>query len=472
LSAPLIWVIFPLAVSLLLYVFRRWRRPVLITGISIALILAVLAWQVPYGRPVHLGAWPVVPDQLIDESMNILGRQIVLTNDLRSLLILIYIFLALWLGGAESAYADSLFVPIGMATAALLTAALGVRPFLYAALLIELVILITVPLLNPPGRPAGPGVLRFITFQTLGMPFILFSGLVLSAEPLGFMEQTLAIRAAWIAGLGLIFFASIFPFHTWIPMVSSEAHPYSAGFVLLTLPTVISLFIMVYLLELISPIAQPATWLSLRFLGMLMLVLGGVWSAFQINMGRMMGFIVTAEIGIFLLSISLAIDGNLNRAVSITLVQIIPRAISLAILALSFSIIRHHFQTLTIDRLRGVMRQLPIATISILLAFLSLAGLPLLAGFPARLLLWSALARQSLPLAVATIVTGLGIIAGSVRLLVVFIDKGDGAEGWRISENRTQSLLLVAGWVILFAIGLFPQYFLEPLSGLTIIQLP
>ena len=468
-SAPLIWVVFPLLASILLFLFRRWRRVSTIAGVSIALLLAILAWQVPYGRPLNLGAWPVVPDQLVNESMNILGREIVLTNAQRPLLIIIFLFLALWIGGSYTAHAESLFVPIAMATAALLTAAMGVRPFLYAALIIELVILITVPLLNPPGKPAGPGVLRFISFQTLGMPFFLFSGLVLGIEPLDFMQQTTATWAAWIAGLGLIFLASIFPFHTWIPMVSEEAHPYSAGFILLTLPTVISIFILVYLLELIAPIAQPATWLSLRFLGAAMLALGGIWTAFQRNLGRMMGFIVTAEIGIFLISISMAVSGDVSKAISITMVQILPRVIALAVLALSLAIIRQHHQTLNSERLGGIMRRLPLASISVVFALLSFAGVPVFAGFPARLLLWNEMALQSLPLAVGAIIISLGILAGAMRMLAVFISKGDGSAKWTVHETRTQSLLLILGWVMMMAVGLFPQYFLQPLTQLSFV---
>jgi NADH-quinone oxidoreductase subunit N len=354
------------------------------------------------------------------------------------------------------------FIPIGLATAALLTAALAVKPFLYAALLIEIVILLNVPLLSPPGKPPGFGVLRLIAFQTLGMPFILIAGWMLGDIPPDFMEQTMATRAAWMAGFGLIFYASIFPFHTWIPMVAEESHPYSSGFILLTLPTVISLFILVYLVEFLTPIAQPGTWLSLRFLGLLMVIIGSAWCAMQNHLGRMMGFAVIFEIGLFLVSISLSYGSSIQQTIPVILAQMLPRGIALAVLALALSIIHQKHGSLRLDRLSGVLKKTPIAAISVMLAFFTLAGVPLLAGFPARLMLWTSLSTQSFTTTLLILIASLGILAAGLRTLGTLIT-GSSEQDWELNENRPQTWFLILGWVMLFLIGIFPQVFLDPL---------
>lgn len=453
-----------MVVAVFLYIFRRWDRLINLVGLLISLLLALLAWQLPFGRPLDLGAWPVVPPQRIPEAMDILGRELLLPNELRPVLIFIYLFMAMWFGGTFTIRSDRLFVPIGLATAALLTAALAVKPFLYAALLIEIVILLNVPLLSPPGKPPGTGVLRFIAFQTLGMPFILIAGWILGSVPTSSMEQILATRASWMAGLGLIFYASIFPFHTWIPMVAQESHPYSTGFILLTLPTAISLFILVYLLEFFPPISQTSTWVSLRFLGLIMVGIGSIWCAFQRHLGRIMAFAMIAEIGIFLISISLSLGGFFQQSIAVILAQMLPRGIALAVLALALSVIWQQSRSLRLNKIQGDLPKVPFATISVILSLFTLAGVPLFAGFPARLMLWSTLSEQSLPTALFILAASLGILAAGVRVLGNFIAGSDTetTKKWGSVESRSQRLLLILGWVMFFLLGIFPQVFLDP----------
>jgi hypothetical protein len=119
---------------------------------------------------------------------------------------------------------------------------LAVDPFLYAGLFIEMAALLCVPLLATPRKSAGRGVLRFLTFQSLGVPFILFTGWLtdrLQANP---GQVDLVLRASILAALGFGFLLAVFPFHAWMPMLAEESHPYTAAFVLTMLPGVIFLF--------------------------------------------------------------------------------------------------------------------------------------------------------------------------------------------------------------------------------------
>jgi formate hydrogenlyase subunit 3/multisubunit Na+/H+ antiporter MnhD subunit len=131
---------------------------------------------------------------------------------------------------------------LGLAITALLVGALAVEPFLYAALFIETAVLISVPLLSAPGRKPGKGLIRFLIFQTLGMPFILFSSWLLAGIEANPGDLGLVQQAAILIGLGFSFLLAVFPFYSWIPLLTEESTPYTVGFILWMFPTVTIFF--------------------------------------------------------------------------------------------------------------------------------------------------------------------------------------------------------------------------------------
>ena len=267
-SAPLFWIILPgLASILLLLIMRRhaWA-----TGLSagFCLILALLAWQMPIDQLIHIG--PV--SFKVSSAIAILGRRFVLDNADRSFLTLVYMLGFVWFIGASAARPGRLFWPIGLGMIALLVAAQAVEPFLYAALLIEVAVLLSIPLLNPPGKPVGQGALRYLIFQTLALPFILLAGWasgIIETDP---NNQRLLIQAAVFFGLGFAFWMAAFPFNTWVPLLMQEAHPYASGFVLSLLPGVV-LFLALGFLDSYSWLRNNATFpLIFQLVGTLMIV--------------------------------------------------------------------------------------------------------------------------------------------------------------------------------------------------------
>jgi len=192
-STAILWIIFPGIVSGVLLIFYKRKNLVFIVGTFVAILLAILAWRIPIGESINFASISFS----IQDSLSILGRRLVLDNNDRSALLLIYLGLAFWFTGAWVARTSLLFVPLGLAIAGLLTAALAVEPFLYAALIIEIVVLVSIPLLSSPGFQRGRGVVRYLTFQTLGFPFVLFTGWLLT----GVDTNT--------ADTSLIFFSSV-----------------------------------------------------------------------------------------------------------------------------------------------------------------------------------------------------------------------------------------------------------------------
>ncbi len=452
-------------VGVVLFIFQNYRRLVLIVGITTAISLAGLAWLMPIGEQLSLG---VISFRLTD-TLIVLGRQFVLSAGDQNSLVLIYLGLAFWFVGAYSARVSRLFIPLGLAIAGLITAVLAVEPFLYAALLIELIVLVSIPLLTSPGNQAGRGVIRYLVFQTLGFPFILFTGWLLSGAENSLLNAELLVLSYVMLGLGFWFLMGIFPFHSWIPMISEQSHPYAVAFLLYELPLGIALFAV--------GILDRYTWLRetaglfqlLEIAGVIMILTGGVGAAFERNLGRLMGFAMLVEIGLSTLAVRVGVaQTGADSVLGIFFATFYPRALSLGVWALAAVTILRAVnpsgkvpitsEVLTFKNIQGAARRFPIASLSLMLAQFSISGLPLLVGFPIRMALWSEIARESQVIATLALLGYFGLLAGSIRALAVLV-MGSDEQGWETNETIGERLLLGLGGIALVVMGVFPQLF-------------
>jgi|GEM_PF-77129 len=485
-TAPLVWIGIPIGLAVLLFILPR-ERLVSYLGTLFALALAGIAYWIPPGAAQRIGAFSL----RIDPSISLFGRQISLDAGDQTLLILVYGMAAFWFFGTLAVGAARRVVSLGLVIIALLVASLAVRPFLYAALFIEIAVLVSVPLLassptrraTPSGNPddirpgagkspqqSGAGLLRFLIYQTLAMPFILLAGFLLSGVEAGPADVAQVVQAGILLLIGFAFLLAVFPLNTWIPMLAEESSPYAVGFIL----TILTTFGLVLALNFIDRF----TWLRdsaqlpaiLQTVGMLTAVTAGIWAAFQRHLGRIAAYAIIAETGISLLAMSLP---DRQVGLQILFYLFIPRALALGVWMMSISILKRHAGELRFAAVQGLARQYPVAAAGVVFANLALAGTPLLAAFPVRQALWENLAAQSIPLALwfGLASLGLWIVAlRSLAVLTLFLEKAQPAprspegpaprspEGWASRETWPQRILIGIGLFGLFLSGLFPQW--------------
>jgi NADH-quinone oxidoreductase subunit N len=463
-SAPLLWIVLPGLLAIFLFSIRRWTRLMHFLGILIALILAWLAWQIPFNEAIHLGAGfnPLI----IDESFMILGRQFILNDALRPALLMIYLGSAVWFGGAYVAGVSRIFVPLGLAISALLTASLSVSPTLYSVIILEFVAIISIPILSPPGKPVSQGVLRFISYMTIGICLILFGEWLLPVTETASGDSLPWLRASIMLTLGFAMVGAVFPFHTWALMAAEHSHPYGNAFLFYILPVTITILMLGTINRFISAGAPSLMMAILQIAGVMMIVGGGLIAAFEGHLGRIMGFAMLVQTGISLMILSLSgrtTEGLLS--IGLLFAQRIPQGIALAVWGLALTALQSQVKDLSYHSVQGLARRMPLACASLVLSNLSMAGIPFLASFPINFALGSILAGLS-PLLLWACLAGNGfLLVAGLRTLAVLAMNPE-ATPWRMDENRLTRIFLVLGWVVIFVVGLMPQRFFPYLVGI------
>lgn len=446
-NAPTLWILIPFGFGIALLLIRN-ARAVSMLGGTLAVLLALVAQFIPIETALRFGEFSIK----IDSSVSVLGRNLLISPAEGSLLALIYAGSALWFFGSLAAERSARVVPVGLMITALMVAALAVQPFLYAALFIEMAVLISVPMLSSMYAKPGRGIVRFLIYQTLAMPFILLAGWLLSGVEASPGDLALAAQSASVLGLGFAFLLAIFPLYNWIPMLMEDAPPFSVGFLLWILPTITIIFGAGFLDRYSWIRSSPQLISALQFAGLLMVTTGGLWAAFERHLARIMAYGSVAETGFSILALS--VDSRLG--IPILFLMIPARALTLALWSLALTIIKENAGTMRFSSTRGILRSTPFAATGIVLATLSTGAFPLLASFPARLALWENISRAS---TVSAIWMGLGIaglLVSAVRSLAV-VAMADEYTSWKPRENLPQMIMLGLGMIGLFILGLFPQ---------------
>lgn len=460
-NTPLVWILIPGALAVVLLALQRWERMVVILGTLGALVLALLAGWLPVKDQYLIGPWTVG----LTDTWTILGRQFVLGANDRPALVALYLATAFWCGAVYVARTKSGSVPLALGMVSLLTAAMAVEPFPFAALLIEIAVLVSIPLITPGDGTTGRGVLRYLTLLTLGMPFILITGWMMTGIEANPADEGLVLSATILMGLGFALQLAFFPFHTWIPMLGRESHPYAVAFIFLMIPGAITLIGLDYFDRFEWLGASQNAYLLLRAVGVLMVVFAGLWAAFQQHLGSMLGYAAILEIGLSLVVIGLGENVYADKFLGVFYATLLPRGLGLGLWALALTVIRSQAPGLHYQDVQGIALLTPMAAGSLVFAQFSLAGLPLLASFPARLAMWDSLVQVSPWSAFLALIGCMGLLVGGLRTLAVLV-MGTEREGWKVTETRAQQLFLGIGTIGLLVMGLFPHWFLPILANM------
>jgi NADH-quinone oxidoreductase subunit N len=220
----------------------------------------------------------------------------------------------------------------------------------------------------------------------------------------------------WHVGLalflvGVSFKVAAAPFHTWAPDVYQGAPTPVTAFMAAGVKAAAFGATLRLALEVLPD--TPALRACLGFAAVASMVAGNLGALLQTNLKRMLAWSSIGHAGYLLLGIQAALRTHAPEAQNAVLFYLAAYALTtLAAFALLMHLMRHAQEGLDLRALRGLARSRPLVAAALTLCFLSLAGVPLTAGFLGKLYLlqaaWRAdLVAPSLVLA-ATSVVALG----------------------------------------------------------------
>jgi len=414
-STPLIWIVIPIGFAGVLALLHN--KPKLSSILTCVFTLGLVVLALVFPKDLAF----VLPDQRIEipSSLVILNRTIQITGESLTMVALLYAITLLWNLGNSVFKVSTWFNALSLVITALWVTVLSVIPFLYAALLIELIALLSVPLLSPRGKKTDLGLLRYIVFETLALALILLTGWMLSGISAVPAASPLLVRASIMLLFGFALWIGAFPFHSWIPMISQSSAPWAVSFLLTIMQTALSVFLLTFLDQFAWLRNLPPVYTSLRWLGVIMITFSGLAATLQQNLTRQFGYLIIMETGYSLLAISLTPQGGLPYLAMLLL----PRVLSYFLWGWALSRIRQlqPEASFELGSLSGLYHTSPLLSMSILVSMLSLLGFPLLPLFPQKQMLWL-LASQNSPETIPFItIGGLGMLVAIMHLFSLFI---------------------------------------------------
>ncbi len=282
-----------------------------------------------------------------------------------------------------------------------------------------------------------------------------------------FKQQVLVFGLVFIVA-GLAFKLGVVPFHMWVPDVYQGA-PTSVTLMIGSAPKLAAFAICIRLLvEGMLPLAKD--WQQmLMFLSIASLLIGNLAAIAQTNLKRLLAFSTIAQMGFLLLGLlsGVVFTGNAGNtsgaaaAYSASMFYVITYVLTtLATFGVILLLSRDGFESEEISDLAGLNQRSPLYAAVMAICLFSLAGIPPMVGFFAKLSVLQPLlaSGQSMLLGLAIYAVLLSLIGAFYYLRIVkvmYFDEPITATQ-PVASNEVRFVLVVNGALVIL-LGLFPS---------------
>lgn len=252
--------------------------------------------------------------------------------------------------------------------------------------------------------------------------------------------------------VGLAFKLGAVPFHMWVPDVYDGA-PTSVTLYISTAPK-IAAFAMIIRLLVDGLESLSSDWtMMLAILAAMSLIVGNLLALAQQNIKRMLAYSTISHVGFLLLGIVAANPEGYSAAMFYAITYSFT---TLAAFGVLLVMSRQGFEAVMLDNLSGLFRRNALAGVVMMLAMISLAGVPPMVGFYAKLsVLRAAVGADYVWLAVlAVIMSVIGAFYYLRAIKLMFFDEP--LDTSPVPAAPDVSATLAINGIAVLVLGIFP----------------
>ncbi|WPC03257.1 NADH-quinone oxidoreductase subunit NuoN [Pseudomonas benzenivorans] len=323
--------------------------------------------------------------------------------------------------------------------------------------------------------------IKYMVLSAAGSAFLLFGMALLYADSgsLGFSQigASLASGSGLLVQIGigmmligLAFKLSLVPFHLWTPDVYEGAPAPVAAF--LATASKVAVFAVLLRLYQISP-ATAGGWLNdlLTLIAIASILFGNLLALLQSNLKRLLGYSSIAHFGYLLVAL-VASKGLAVEAIGVYLATYVLTSLGAFGVITLMSTPYNGRDADALYEYRGLFWRRPYLTAVLTVMLLSLAGIPLTAGFIGKFYVIAAGVQAQLWWLLGALVLGSAIaVFYYLRVMVTLflnepnLRRHDAPFNW---GQRAGGMMLLLVAVLAFAIGVYPQPLLAMLSTISL----
>ncbi|MBA1264208.1 NADH-quinone oxidoreductase subunit NuoN [Stutzerimonas stutzeri] len=327
--------------------------------------------------------------------------------------------------------------------------------------------------------------IKYMVLSAAGSAFLLFGIALLYAESGSLLFSEIGVSLASQgssllvqAGIGMMlvglgFKLSLVPFHLWTPDVYEGAPAPVAAY--LATASKVAVFVVLLRLYQLSP-ATAGGWLddALGLIAIASILAGNLLALNQSNLKRLLGYSSIAHFGYLLVAL-IASDGLAVEAVGVYLAAYVLTSLgAFGVISLMSS----PFKGRDADALyeyRGLFWRRPYLTAVLATMMLSLAGIPLTAGFIGKFYVVASGVQSQLWWLLGTLIIGSAIglyyylrVMVTLFLLEPGLRRHDAPFDW---GQRAGGIMLLVIALLVFFLGVYPQPLLEMVRGAGLVGL-